>query len=304
MNKSKPAGFRIAIPTMTAEKAFDMLCDSLGMLKLWARYGHTHMDEFFAGLRSPLVDEMSADMKSGHIPYDIYSDDATAKERCRSMLASKYFERFVGELYDQQKYDAAKDWMYIATPFVQKTFPRFRALEERWGFKIWDLYQLDADACATGGRYWYDGKNDVGGVRYGCGIGSDYTHIARTVVHEMLHLGIEQSVVRKFGLLQEEKERVVDNLCRYAMDGIIDYRRKDGTWYQEYAAKASYMDRWSADPLACDMPSEIGQAMPEIIAARLEAGIARPKPKPATRSFAASIVVALQSAFNPRQASF
>jgi hypothetical protein len=34
-----------------------------------------------------------------------------------------------------------------------------------------------------------------------------------TVVHEILHIGIEEQIVKQFGLTHWEKERVVDQLC-------------------------------------------------------------------------------------------
>lgn len=37
----------------------------------------------------------------------------------------------------------------------------------------------------------------------------------RLIVHEMLHIGIEENIVKAFNLSQNEKERVVDLMTRY-----------------------------------------------------------------------------------------
>ena len=67
----------------------------------------------------------------------------------------------------------------------------------------------------------------------------------------MIHLGIEDLIINPNHeenppVQQEEKERIVDNLCIYTMEGFLPLER---TWtngqkskYQEVASSAAYMD--------------------------------------------------------------
>ena len=67
----------------------------------------------------------------------------------------------------------------------------------------------------------------------------------KLIMHEMIHAGIENLIVKdksgKLLLQQNEKERVVDNLCRYVGKGIFD---KKLLQFQPIAECCSYMDEF------------------------------------------------------------
>ena len=49
-----------------------------------------------------------------------------------------------------------------------------------------------------------------------------------TIVHEIIHIGMEESIVKKFELTHVEKEGLVDSICaNYFDDLLIDYVVQD-----------------------------------------------------------------------------
>ena len=41
------------------------------------------------------------------------------------------------------------------------------------------------------------------------------------IIHELVHLGIEESIVVRYKLTQSEKERVVDYICKYYFEDLL-----------------------------------------------------------------------------------
>ena len=67
----------------------------------------------------------------------------------------------------------------------------------------------------------------------------------KLIMHEMVHLGIEKLVVRnqqgELLLKQNEKERVVDNLCQYVGKGIFS---DDALKFQKITEPFAYIDEY------------------------------------------------------------
>lgn len=80
-----------------------------------------------------------------------------------------------------------------------------------WDFKIFPKYEVVLTKYGPGGRY----NPNTGTVELlifkGGKFGREPTH---TIIHEIVHIGIEDSIVEKFKLNHSEKERLVDLLVR------------------------------------------------------------------------------------------
>lgn len=216
--------------------AFAMLRNNIGMLDWYAAHNRPYQERLLHLLNLDLVEEMIADRKL--VTSETYK-----------MFDEKYFERFVVELYSTYKYELIIEKMNEFIPMIKQVGNKFEALKKSWGFKIFDQYYIDMDYFGAGGKY----DSEKGRVIFGLK-GGQFLSVksAGTLIHEMIHLGIEDLIVNPEKrniprIAQEEKERIVDNLCIYVMDGIMDSRRmdrKDGTIssYQEVADCAAYMD--------------------------------------------------------------
>ncbi|NQZ75161.1 MAG: hypothetical protein HRT61_03475 [Ekhidna sp.] len=80
-----------------------------------------------------------------------------------------------------------------------------------WEFKTFDTYRIVFTLYGTGGSYDPDNgtitllTNKEGGFM-------KYQNPAYTIIHEIVHMGTEQSIVRKFNLSHGLKERIVDTI--------------------------------------------------------------------------------------------
>ena len=75
-----------------------------------------------------------------------------------------------------------------------------------------------------GGSYDYDTGTIRLKVRRD---GSSSRSIDEGLIHEMVHLGIEESIVRKYELTAPEKEAMVDQICQLWLGDLLPtYRRQ------------------------------------------------------------------------------
>lgn len=91
---------------------------------------------------------------------------------------------------------------------IEAPLPTFLQLHEAWGFKVFPAYDITLTKYGPGGMYHEDTGRVVmlttaqGTFKRG--------HPSHTPVHEMVHIGIEDGIVKHFGLSHWEKERTVD----------------------------------------------------------------------------------------------
>ena len=228
--------FHIEIPVPKPEQAFDWLSNCIRRLDWYIANGRSNRMDFFRSMNKPLIN----DMVEGR-----YCD--------KEMFKNNFFQRFNNELYSVELYDKSIRRIKGVLSVVQSCYPEVQQLQKHWGFEILPTYHFDIDIFSIRGRYCRD-ENDVGHVILGLGGGiASQIELAHILVHEMIHLGIERLVINpdrleKAPIHQEEKERIVDNLCIYVTQKHIpDYGRtwKDGriSRYQEIAKECAYMDK-------------------------------------------------------------
>lgn len=225
----------ILIEQPDQEKAFYLLSSIIGRLDWYGRNGRIYQQDFFNRINNPYINKMIEDRK------------LDAKD-----FYDKYFDTFAKNIYNPDDYVPIIQKLDEYVPLIQKVDEKFKALNQSWGFKIYDQYKIEINYYGAGGQY----SSETGQVVLGATAGINFPddRVPPRIIHEMIHLGIEDLIIcpngdrRHPAVLQEEKERIVDNLCIYAMDGIVESRRmrdKNGnlTAYQPIAECASYMDQ-------------------------------------------------------------
>ncbi|MFK7771411.1 MAG: hypothetical protein AB8F94_04695 [Saprospiraceae bacterium] len=94
-----------------------------------------------------------------------------------------------------QLYDSKKNW--------------------NWEFKTFENYNVVFTLYGTGGSY----DPDLGTITLFTTIEGDFMNYDKptnTIIHEIIHMGIEQSIVQKYNLAHGMKERIVD-IITYTM---------------------------------------------------------------------------------------
>lgn len=88
----------------------------------------------------------------------------------------------------------------------------FEEMSKKWGFKLFEEYSVFLTAYGPGGNYNLCGDNPRI-IMLTTIEGYFKVNLIEHVIHEMVHLGIEEDIVEKFKLDHREKETLVDVIC-------------------------------------------------------------------------------------------
>lgn len=162
--------------------------------------------------------------RRNNYPADIFPEGKLLEEMQQSVqkgesediFTQKFFKQATAEFYNEDFFQKMHALIDSKIPCIAKICADFSKLEKNWGFKVFDTYQLDLTYGGSGGSY----NPCKGKVILRMPKQPDFQQMAtknweRLIVHEMLHIGIEENIVKAFNLSQNEKERVVDLMTRY-----------------------------------------------------------------------------------------
>lgn len=133
---------------------------------------------------------------------------------------------FTQQIYDPSFFVPGLNTLNTERHRIEATFPDFQLFNSQWGFKLFQEYQIHLTRYGSGGDY----DPSAGVVRILTRADGSFKrpHPAHSAVHEITHIGIEDSVVKKFGLTHWEKERVVDKICLLEFSEILPgYKSQD-----------------------------------------------------------------------------
>jgi hypothetical protein len=143
------------------------------------------------------------------------TDDRQANKRME--------ELFRNEVYDPTAYAAGLRKIEASRERLESLLCRLRKLDPILGFRVLSHYHVFLTLYGMGGSYESDTGRIVTKIRPD---GNYVRHDpAEVVLHEAVHLGIEHSIVRRFGLSHAEKEAVVDGICMVVFgDALPGYK--------------------------------------------------------------------------------
>ena len=123
----------------------------------------------------------------------------------------------------QKGYEKIKNELTLINKMVRKVLRSKR----NWSFKEFDVYQIDLTLYGPGGGYNPDEgivliyTTPNGGFKL-------YDNPANTIIHEIVHIGIEESIITNFKVPHQLKERIVDNIVSLTFKKYLpDYRIQD-----------------------------------------------------------------------------
>jgi len=124
----------------------------------------------------------------------------------------KLEEAFKKEIYNADKYKLGLIKLKEAKDQVVKCFPIFFEYQDKWGFKLFPQYKIKLTLYGPGGSY-----NSSGGeiIMLTPEDGKFKREPSETIVHEMVHIGIEAIIIKKYNLAHWVKERMVDKFVDY-----------------------------------------------------------------------------------------
>jgi len=154
-------------------------------------------------------------------------------------------ESFSTEIYDVRSFDGAIEILRASQVLLQAALERVEEFGASPSFAALPRYEVVLTLYGSGGSY--DAESGTitmlttpeGSFKGGGG--------AHTVVHEMVHMAVEESMVQRFGLSHWEKERLEDIICRSHFGDLLpDYQLQS----QGVEALDGFIDRVSVENLA------------------------------------------------------
>ncbi len=133
-------------------------------------------------------------------------------------------ETLMKEIYDASDYQAGYDKVTQNMGLINGSVSELVERKHNWDFQLFDTYEVFLTLYGTGGSYDpEDGSiilftNTEGAFR-------QYDNPAYTIIHEIVHIGIEESIIAKFNLPHPMKERIVDTYVSISFgDKLPGYR--------------------------------------------------------------------------------
>lgn len=85
---------------------------------------------------------------------------------------------------------------------------RLKLYSDAWGFRTYEEYTVRLTKYGPGGSYDHKKGHIIIKVNEK-GI-SSYRDVTEMIIHEIIHIGIEEAIVKRYSLSHREKERIVD----------------------------------------------------------------------------------------------
>jgi hypothetical protein len=132
-------------------------------------------------------------------------------------------EVFTKEVYREADFAAGLRALDGAASVFRQVFPIFASFATKWGFKVFPRYEVLLTLYGPGGSY----DAERGRVTLFTTTDGKFKRAngVEVIVHEMVHIGIEEVIVERFGLEHWEKEGLVDRMCaiglRTALPGYV-----------------------------------------------------------------------------------
>jgi hypothetical protein len=136
---------------------------------------------------------------------------------------SKLEPTFVSEVYRTDVFNKGLSVLKSTEKTASKALKKLLLLNQNWGFKLFPRYEIVLTLYGPGGSYnEKTGKVIIKTTPDGKFI---RPNVANSIVHEMVHIGIEDNIVKKYNLEHWEKERIVDLICSVYLGNILSNYR-------------------------------------------------------------------------------
>ena len=129
---------------------------------------------------------------------------------------------FYEEVYEASKFAPSLEVIGQTNATVQQALQKLAILERNWGFKIKPRYDIILTLYGPGGTYSLEEEVGLVIIRIDEGlVPKSKERSTQTIVHEMVHIGIQENIVRNYNLSHWEKERLVDLICSLYLSELL-----------------------------------------------------------------------------------
>ena len=123
---------------------------------------------------------------------------------------------FYTEIYNSAVFNKGLEEIQKTHMLIKASFEKLAYLHEHWKFKLMPQYKVILTLYGTRGSY-----DPLTGQIILRTSATGIKRAGRTIIHEIVHIGIEENIVKKYKLTQKEKERLVDLICSIYLKDIL-----------------------------------------------------------------------------------
>ncbi len=198
----KQQGIEVMIPS--AEDEADYIWYNLQDISFFEEYGYD--------LVLPESKEMSRFVENARANALSAAEKETLKELMKN------------EIHDSKDYQLAFDKINSQKKLLNELIEIIDGQHWDWGFKRFENYNVNITLYGTGGSYDAE-RGTIMLFATKEGQFKQYKNPANTLIHEIIHIGIEESIIQKFNVPHAEKERIVDRIVWLLFaDYLPEYR--------------------------------------------------------------------------------
>ncbi|MFA4833402.1 MAG: hypothetical protein WC619_00965 [Patescibacteria group bacterium] len=191
--------YKIIVRAQTADEEFNYLIKVLGKMSFYNEHGY----------KIPIPD------------HPFFLKISNNLDLLKSLDMEEARDIFKREVYDLDYFKNGLKTVIKGISLAEKAIKRMEKWKS-WGFKLFPKYEIRLTAYGPGGSYDFDAGDIIIKTKKD-GIFKRRNPI-HTIVHEIVHIGIEECIIKKFKLTHIEKEGLVDAICaNYFKDILIDY---------------------------------------------------------------------------------
>ncbi len=135
--------------------------------------------------------------------------DKSRKGKLLNMHYTLLKDFMKNEIYSESDYQKGFVKVERVKPLLNRMIDQISETDRNWNFKIFEKYRVILTLYGPGGNY----DPDEGTITFYTTVDGEfkqYDNPANILIHEITHLGIEESLIRRFNVPQELKERIVD----------------------------------------------------------------------------------------------
>lgn len=130
-------------------------------------------------------------------------------------------------VYQKEDYEKGYQKIVAQRGLVNKMIRRLHKRKRNWNFKRFDHYQIVLTLYGSGGNYNPDNGSIIIFTNQD-GNFKQYDNPANTLIHEIVHMGIEESIIQRYQVSHPMKERIVDQLVLLHFKNLLPkYRLQD-----------------------------------------------------------------------------
>lgn len=190
---------KIIIRAQTADEEFDYLMKILGRMAFYTEHGY----------------------KIAVPEHPFFVNISNNPDLIKTLNMEEAKNIFKREVYDLDYFKNGLRVINENISLAEKAVKRMGEWED-WGFKLFPNYEIKLTAYGSGGSYNYTNGNIIMKTTPS---GKFRRVPLHTMVHEIIHIGTKESIVKKFKLPRMKEEGLVDAICvNYFEDILTDYR--------------------------------------------------------------------------------